>query len=201
MDPEKRHFRRRLAEYYFDIETAHKDLHDPDPRGNLDPKRGRIIIISYQQLDSRTGEQIGPLNILKEWDSSEREILDEFRPLITQNWWNFIPIGYNLSFEFKFLREKFSEHFGFDFSGEQWLERPKKDLQTIGVMMNRGAFKGSSLDSFTSKPTDGGKISGWYRDGDEGYTKIMDYVNEEVEAFVTAWRTLKRELPKLRSSL
>ena len=64
-----------------------------------------------------------------------------------------------------------------------------------------GAFKGSSLDSFTSKPTDGGKISGWYRDGDEGRTKIMDYVNDEVEAFVTAWRTLKRELPKLRSSL
>ena len=189
-----------MAEYYFDIETAHKDLDSPDPRGNLDPKRGRIIIISYQQLDSRTGEQIGPLTILKEWDSSEKEILEEFRPLITQNWWNFIPIGYNLNFEFKFLREKFKEYFGFDFSCDKWLERPKKDLISIGVMMNRGAFKGATLDSFTNKPTDGSKVPVWYREGSDGYTRISDYVKEEAEAFVTAWRTLKRDIPKLRSS-
>ncbi|MEE9282696.1 MAG: hypothetical protein V3U49_01320 [Nitrososphaerales archaeon] len=188
-----------MPDYYFDIETGHKNLHDPNPRANLDPKHGRIITIQFQQLDSRTGSPLEPLTILKEWESSEAKILGEFKPLITQNWWNFIPVGFNLNFEFKFLREKFKEYFVFDFSADAWLDRPKKDLKVIGVILNQGTFKGATLDSFTKKPTSGAKIPEWYREGDSGYSKILDYVKYETESFLTFWQKLKKNLPSLES--
>lgn len=105
-------------DYYFDIETGPKDITDPNLRANLEPEDGKVITIQYQRLDSRTGVALEPLTILKEWESTEEEILERFKPMITENWWNFIPVGYNLNFEFKFLREKFREYFGLDFSAD-----------------------------------------------------------------------------------
>ena len=56
-----------MGNYYFDIETT-----------GLDPKKDKIITIQYQELDRFTGKAIGKLVILKEWESSEREILQKF---------------------------------------------------------------------------------------------------------------------------
>ena len=109
------------------------------------------------------------------------------------NYWNFIPVGYNLSFEFKFLQYKFKEYFNIDFSAEDWLERPKNDLKLIGVILNHGYFKGATLDSFTDKEQGGSKIPIWYRSGD--YHAILDYIDKETNAYLDIWRKLKKELP------
>jgi len=53
-----------LVEHYFDIETT-----------GLDPERDKVITIQTQRLVGRTGEPIDEVNILKEWESSEKEII------------------------------------------------------------------------------------------------------------------------------
>ena len=56
-----------MGTFYLDVETT-----------GLDPAKDRIITIQFQELDRYTGEAVGELVILKEWESSEKEILKEF---------------------------------------------------------------------------------------------------------------------------
>ncbi len=186
-----------MRDYYFDIETAPNDPNDPTGRANLDPKTGKIITIQYQEVDTGTGEPIAPLTILKEWEkeSSERRILEQFKPLVTCNCWDFVPLGYNLWFEFKFLSHKFKEHFNMDFSAEDFIGRPKNDLHLIGVILNKGIFKGATLDSFTDKEHGGSKVPMWYRE--KNHDAIIDYVKKETDAFLKFWQRIKKELPSL----
>ena len=77
--------------YYLDIETTGLDeLHD------------KIITIQYMELERNTGNPIGPLKILKEWESDEKTILKKFvEDFVPTNKWAFIPIGFGLQFEHK----------------------------------------------------------------------------------------------------
>ena len=60
-----------MPDYYFDIET--------NPGGQMPDFAGdEILTIQFQRLDSRTGERKGELNVLKSWESSERDILEKF---------------------------------------------------------------------------------------------------------------------------
>ena len=53
--------------YYLDIETTGLDeLHD------------KIITIQYMELERNTAKPIGPLKILKEWESDEKTFLKRF---------------------------------------------------------------------------------------------------------------------------
>jgi len=52
---------------YFDIETT-----------GLNPRIHKIITIQYQCLDEQNLKPLGDLNILKEWERNEKEILREF---------------------------------------------------------------------------------------------------------------------------
>ena len=61
-----------MTEYYFDIETT-----------GWDPVVDKIITIQWQKLSY--GRGVGPVNILKEWESSEKEILEEFLPRFAAN--------------------------------------------------------------------------------------------------------------------
>ena len=56
-----------MADYYFDIETAHKVPNDPNERANLEPDTGKIITIQYCRIDRATGSPVEPLTVLKEW--------------------------------------------------------------------------------------------------------------------------------------
>ena len=53
--------------YYLDIETT-----------GLDELHNKIITIQYMELDRNTGKPVGPLKILKEWESDEKTILKRF---------------------------------------------------------------------------------------------------------------------------
>ena len=74
-----------MTKFYFDVETT-----------GFDPKVDKIITIQYWQLDDKNAP-VGDLTILKEWESSEENF-------------GFIPVGFNLPFEFRFLSHKFSEY-------------------------------------------------------------------------------------------
>lgn len=172
-----------MGNYYFDIETT-----------GLDPKKSKVITIQYQELDRKTGEAIGKLVILKEWESSEREIIEKFlkESGITNGYqFNFVPIGYNLNFERDFLKEKTGAN---GFPPLDIVNKPFIDLRAFGIIMNNGEFKGSGLDRITAKPMDGSQVPVWYENRE--YHKIIKYIEDETKAFIQLNTWLYREMPK-----
>ena len=122
--------------YYFDIETT-----------GLDPATSKIITIQFQELDFE-GKPVGSLTILKEWESSEADILKQFYEKLnySNNVWDFVPCGYNLKFEHDFLLKRgklYNLYFNL-------LDRPIIDLHPIGIMMNDTNHKGSGCLLYTS---------------------------------------------------
>ena len=147
------------------------------------------------KLDALTSKPLEELTILKEWESSEKEMILEFikRSKITsENVFSFVPVGYNLGFEHNFFIERCRVH---NIESIDILNRPFIDLRSCGVIMNNGAFIGSGLDKLTGKPHDGRLIPMWYSNSE--YGKILDYVRNEAEEFGKFCSWLYKELPPL----
>ena len=56
-----------MGTYYLDIETT-----------GLDEVQHKIITIQYAELERGTGNLLGELTILKEWELGEKEMLRRF---------------------------------------------------------------------------------------------------------------------------
>ena len=171
-----------MANFYLDIETT-----------GLDPKRDKVITIQYQELNRNTGEAIGELKILKEWESSERDLLEKFlkdSKILDPYAFTFVPVGFNLGFEHNFLKERTAIH---SLNPVDILNKPFVDLRPIGIIMNKGNFKGSGLDKITGKPSDGSQVPSWYEKKE--YGRITDYVKTEACEFIKLNVWLHKELP------
>ena len=97
----------------------------------LEPESSKIITIQYQQLDRNSGVPKGPLVILREWELGEAEIIKRFienTPAASGRDFDFVPVGYNLKFEHKFLRHR-AERYGLP--AIDILGRPMLDLQRV----------------------------------------------------------------------
>jgi len=178
-----------VATYYLDIETT-----------GLDEAQDKIITIQYVELERGTGRPLGELTILKEWELGEKEMLQKFideSPVLNEYPFDFIPVGYNLGFEHKFLLTKSSKYD--DLFPIGILSRPFIDLRAIGILMNNGEFKNSGLDKITGKPHSGTPIPQWYNE--KQYNEIENYVKKETDEFVKFYGWLHRELPELRKKL
>ena len=168
--------------YYLDIETT-----------GLDPLHSKIITIQYMELDRNTAKPIGPLKILKEWESDEKTILKRFiEDFVPGNQWAFIPIGFNLQFEHKFLWQRCISN---GLQPVDILDGPFLDLKTIAVLMNKGEFKGAALHNLTGKPHGGGNIPQLY--DEKKYAEIESYIKKEAEEFSSFCTKLYKELPVL----
>ena len=177
-----------MATFYLDIETT-----------GLEPSKDKIITIQFQELDRYTGDAIGELVILKEWESSEKEIIAKFIELsgILDDYdFSFVPIGYNLGFEHNFLKAR-SELNGLP--SLDILHCPFIDLRAVGILMNYGQFKGSRLSDITGKKGTGILIPGWY--SNKEYDKILDYIKNETEEFIKFNRWLYKRMPSLLAEL
>lgn len=174
-----------MAEFYLDFETK-----------GINPEEDKIITIQYQQLDSRTGKKISTLNILKEWESSEKDILNKFIRILQpmKNDWSFIPVGFNLKFEFYFLYIRIKRMLQIELPLKWFLyNKPFIDIKPIFILINQGKFKGTKLSWFTNKPDHGHKVPGWYED--KNYSTIIDYIRKETDEFIQAYCYLKKKLP------
>ena len=165
-----------MSSYYFDIETT-----------GLEPTIDSVITIQYQELERYTGKPIGDLRILKSWESSEQDILEGFvraTRIDLQEAFRFIPVGYNLGFENKFLYHRL---------GINIIDLPHIDLHHTAILMNRGEFRGSGLDRMSGKPHSGSPIPGWHSTGQ--YHAIVEYVEREAAAFCDFYMWLLKCLP------
>ena len=172
--------------YYFDIET-----YGIGQKPN--PKDDKIITMQFQEVDGSTGKPKTELTILKEWESSEEEILRKFVSIFRP--WNFIPIGNNLTFERNFIRSKCQKYKIQDLDGYGDLEYefPSIDIHSLFVILNSGEFKGSGMHNFTEKETGGYVIPGYYKNKE--YEKIEDYIKKETNAFLKFYQQCLLELP------
>ena len=173
--------------YYLDIETT-----------GLDPLHSKIITIQYMELERNTAKPIGPLKILKEWESDEKTILKRFiEDFVPENDWAFVPIGFNLQFEHKFLWQRCISN---GLQPVDILSGPFLDLKTVAVLMNKGEFKGASLHKMTNKPHSGAIVVQWYDEkkyAEKKYEEIESYIKRETEEFTTFCTRLYKELPQL----
>lgn len=173
-----------MGNHYLDIETT-----------GLDEKEDKIITIQFQPLDQNTAKPKGKLVILKEWESSEKEILQHFikQSQISDPYpFSFVPIGYNLGFEHNFFRQRCIKN---GIPPIDLLNKPFIDLKTVGVLMNRGQFKGAGLDKITGKPHDGRIIPTWY--DEKKFAKIVEYIQLETSEFLKLASWLYKEMPEL----
>lgn len=171
-----------MPNFYLDIETT-----------GIDPSKDKIITIQFVELERNTALQKGNLHILKEWESNEKEILSTFisKSGIADRYpFAFVAVGYNLLFEHKFLYQRSKMHGLFPIN---ILARPFIDLRSLGVIMNRGEFRGSGLDKITNKPHDGHMVSAWYERKE--WRSIENYVKVEADEFVRFCSWLYEELP------
>ena len=174
--------------YYLDIETT-----------GLDELNNKIITIQYVELERNTAKPIGPLKILKEWESDEKTILKRFiedSGVGDKYPFAFIPVGFNLQFEHKFIWQRCMSN---GLQPIDVLDRPFLDLKTVGVIMNKGEFKGAGLDKLTNKPQSGKEIPRLYYE--KNYGEIEKYIKIETESFCEWLAKLFVKLPKLRDEL
>lgn len=176
-----------MAEYYFDVETTGTNF-DKD----------EIITIQWQRL-GYTGEPVGDLNILKSWESSEKEILEEFSPNLTCYPWDFVFVGKNMLFDFSMLDKRLSRHNLGKFDLSCLRQRVTLDIRPILIMLNNCRFKGYQNLIPKTNSTENKEIPELYRNGD--FDKIVSYIEDEAKDFTKAYQVLKSEMPSLADCL
>jgi DNA polymerase III alpha subunit (gram-positive type) len=175
-----------MPEYYLDIETT-----------GLDPKVDKIITIQYQRVDTKTLKPSGKLTILREWESDEKTILQQFikdSNIIGGDRFSFVSIGFNLGFEHNFLQVRSVAN---GLPPIDILTRPFIDLHSLGVIMNNCQFRGSGLGNISTKKGSGKDVPIWY--SKKEYDKIIDYIEDETNGFFDLFSWICPKLPTLLS--
>ena len=195
-----------MPRYYLDIETCPlPEFWDADNPNNksiiADPSKNKIITIQFQPIAYDTGKPTDELTILKEWESSEEEIVKEFAkkfvPCDTDHnldVWKFVPVGNNLDFEMIHLLPKLEKYCNIELDT---FGKPTIDVKPILITVNEGKFTGYSL--VLGKNGKASNIASWYYSKD--YDSILDYIVEETENFLEGYQLLCYKLPMLKRNL
>jgi len=136
---------------------------------------------------------------LKSWESSEKEILENFAPNLTCHHWDFIFIGKNLLFDFNMLNKRMKHHNLGEFNLRHLYQRVTLDIKPVLVLMNNGDFVGYQKLMPKTNPIENKDISEFYRKGK--FAEIIQYIKDETQDFIKVYQTLKREMPSLAKHL
>lgn len=181
-----------MPAYYFAMEGYHTG-EKPDPAVD------KLITIQYQKIDLTTGEPLGELTILKEWESSEQSIITTFynqffKPEMPVT--HFIPVGMSLDYEYEMIITKCKKYnLPLITSHQLYFQRPRFDLRPIVVLLNDGRFAGARLDLFSSKKYDGSHMKKWYENKD--FKKIEHFISEETESVLKLLQYLSKYKTRL----
>ncbi len=163
-------------------------------RTGWNPLRDKIIAIAFHEVEKETGQPIGELKILSEWNSSEIIILSEFYDLLDpENHWNFVPIGFDLHSDFRFLRIRMKEVIKRDLQIEFLYEKlPLIDLLPIAILMNKGRFKGTTM-SWTLGFSKLVPVNRWFQNRE--YNRLYESIHVKCYRFLQFFQYLRQELP------
>lgn len=179
-----------MTNYYADVETT-----------GLNPYIDKIITIQYQKLND-LGNPIGELVILKEWESNEENIVKEFFKVfyLKDKPFNFVPIGQNLLFDFRFLLDRFKKY-GLitDDKIDFLFNCPFVDIRNVLIIANSMMFKNTGLNHFTAKKDSGIIIPELYEKKE--YSKIEEYIKQETKSFIEAFGNICLYLRELKDIL
>jgi len=181
-----------MPAYYLSIEGT-------KTRERSDPATDKLVSIQYQKIDLATGEPLDVLVILREWESSEKDVVTTFynqffRPGLPVT--DFIPVGLNLDYVYEMLLALFRK-FGLapPTSHELYYQRLRFDLKPVIVLLNNGSFAGASLDAFSLKKGEDRHMDKWY--GKQDFGRIEHYVREEAARFLKVFQYLSRYKTRL----
>jgi len=181
-----------MPAYYFAMEGYHTG-EKPDPAVD------KLITVQYQKIDLTTGEPLGELTILKEWESSEQSIITTFcnqffKPEMPVT--HFIPVGMSLDYEYEMIITKCKKfNLPAITSHQLYFQRPRFDLRPIVILLNDGRFAGARLDLFSSKKYDGSHMKKWYENKD--FKKIEHFIREETESVLKLLQYLSKYKTRL----
>jgi|WetSurMetagenome_2_1015567.scaffolds.fasta_scaffold23199_5 hypothetical protein len=180
-----------MPAYYFAMGGYHTE-------GKPDPAVDKLITIQYQKIDLTSAEPLEKLTILKEWESSEESIVTTlynqfFRHEIPVT--HFIPVGMNLDYAYEMIIAKCRKYHLPITSHQLYYQRPRFDLGPVIVLLNDGRFAGASLDSFSSKKSDAGRINKWYTNKD--FKKIEHTLQDDAETFLKLLQYLSKYKTRL----
>jgi hypothetical protein len=177
-----------LVEFYLTFEKT-----------GWNPHVDKIIAISFHELEKETGGPVGEFKILSEWNSSEPAIIEEFLQILDfETPWNFVPIGFDLRSDFRFLRIRALKALGISLSWEFLYETlPAIDLLPIAILMNKGRFKGTNLawvlGHTEPKRTETTLVNQWLQGQD--YERIISYIHTKKDRFLDFYRYLRQNMP------
>lgn len=173
-----------METHYLDIETT-----------GLDPYRDQILTIQSHRIVD--GRPVGDTVVLKAWESSEADIVRTFLEE-TAFWtesWRFVPVGFNLPYELKWLFVKGKEHGVLRrFTRFEALDKPRIDLKDVAVLLNGGRLKGARLENFSPKMGSGDLVVKAIQAGD--HASIEAYIRQETHAFLELYTALLEEMPR-----
>ncbi len=141
------------------------------------------MTVQYQALTDELAA-VGSFQIIAEWEWGEKQVIQMvLEKGVLEPTWDFVPVGNRLRFDLTFLIERATKWklIEWDFAKLKyyWFTKPYLDLAPILVMLNRGAFAGSSLHTFADKES-GAHVPKMYRLG--RYSEIIEYVTRERDA-------------------
>lgn len=173
--------------YYLDIETT-----------GFDKNKDKIVTIQFQKVNEY-GFPIGELLILKEWESSEKDIVTQFYKILDlNNGWNFIPILTNHIFDLNFIFAKFNKYnLKYPPLEDYLFSKPLIDLKSTLIIINHMQFKGWGLDKMTNKKMDGRNVPIWYQNKE--YDKIINYIEDETKSFLEFFQKCTNYMPKIQT--
>ena len=164
-------------QYFLSIETT-----------GLDPGRDRLIAIQYTNMATNH------TTILKAWETSEQQIIEQFvnnSGINSNNRWDFIPVGFMLSFADGFLKDKCRQY---NMRPINLLDRPHLDMYTTGVLFNGNKFQGSSLKNLVGDKNDK-TAKMMYETKD--YGSLTQYIQTRTASFLEWFAFLEREISRL----
>lgn len=174
-----------MPTYYLDIETT-----------GLDPRKDQLLSIQTHRIENGVG--VGEMKVHKAWHSDEETILREFleETQFFKEPWTFIPVGFNLHYEMKWLFVK-AQAYGLlpKFTRFEAIDKPRIDIKEVAMLMNNGQFKGAKLENFSPKMGSGDIVIKAIREGD--YATIEHYIQQETQAFLDLYAALSEEMPRL----
>lgn len=171
--------------FYFDIETT-----------GLTPENSELLTIQFQEINQE-GYSIAPLIIHKSWETSEKDIVEKiYHTLFSgKDKWKFIPVGFNLIFDFTFLFGKFKKYnLPIPNLSDYLYEKPIWDMKYMVVMLNNMNFIGAKLNNFCNKAGDGRDVLEYHKNNE--FDKIEEYIQQETKSFLELFRICKKKLMK-----